>query len=177
MRLGNTDAVTAVTVLRTLHLDTRETRFVAHSCIGAFGVPRAFDARTGGFVAEYATRTIGIHAAAVARDTRMRIDRRIASFAHGAVSVFAAHTLFAGAVAVHAAAFAPVRARLAQFLGAHRIAAVAGHRIAVVATFIGLDGTIAATSRRADIRVCRRVAEFAWSAINVSSAHADVGIA
>ncbi len=63
---------------------------------------------------------------------------------------------------------------MSEFLQAHRIATVAGHRIAVVATFTHIDHVVAASRHDADIRVWPRCTYLPHCAIGVRIASTDV---
>lgn len=131
------------------------------------------------FVAEQAARTIGIGLTNVRRgdDANVGICGRIADLASEAIRVLVAYALLAGVITMAAATFRVVRTRFAKFFGAEDIAAIAGRRVAVVATFIGFEDAVATTSNNASIGIGCRIAEFAALAIRILIASANLNIA
>lgn len=169
-----THAFFAFTIGRTFYASER---FFITNALFAFIVGRAFYACFRGFVAHEATRAIGIgHAARGRHDARMGIGHRVALFTHGAIRILIAHALIHGAIAIAATAFVVVGARFAKLLGTRNIATVSGQRIAVVATFVRFEDTIAATRDNACIRIGARVADLARRAIYILVASANVRI-
>jgi len=136
---------------------------------------RAFDALTRGFVAEQATRALRVVTAAIFHHASVRSSSGVTGLTHRAIFVDVANTHVGRAVAVTAVALGSVGAHLTEFLRASGAAAVAVHRIAVVATFARFDDAVAAASRDADMRIRVRVADFACSTIAVHVANTHVG--
>ncbi len=175
MRFGRACARTAFGVLRALN--ALELALVANEAFAAMTILGAFDTSARGHVAMQTAAAISIRTATGDHDASVRHCRRVTGLAHGTIRVLVADALIGRRVAVRAAAFGAVRARLAQFLAAQCIATVARHRIAVVAAFIGFEDAVTTTRHDAGIRIGRRIAQFARGAIDVLIAHAHAHVA
>ncbi len=140
----------------------------------AIAVLRAYDALAREFVAQQATRAIGIClATALGRhDAGMRHGRGVANLIRWTIGILVAHALIHGAIAISAVAFRVICARLAKFLHARGAATVAILDIAVVAAFIGFEDAIATSRWDAGVRVVAGIANFARRAIRIFVAHA-----
>lgn len=107
-------------------------------------------------------------------NTGIRCRQDIAHIGHGTIGILIASTRAGIRIAETARANHIGHAGLSEFLEAHRIATVAGHRIAVVATFTHIDHVVAASRHDADIRVWPRCTYLPHCAIGVRIASTDI---
>ena len=112
--------------------------------------------------------------AASRSNTAIRTRLHIAHIGHGTIGILIARANIAVRIAESARTGHIEHAGLSEFLQTHRIATVAGHRIAVVATFTYVENIVPTSRRDAHIRVWRRRTYLAHCAIGIRIASADV---